>query len=360
MERLGRVARSKASLPAVRVVGFTVPRQQQSTSAQQHARVQQAIARNGRGVAAGAAAAPSGPAAATAADGSIEAGPTFDLACPICQTTHLKLQQVNGSPSGDLRCPRCARRFAANPTFADLTLTSGVEASAYKQRLWGGTTTFQSPLVSFVYERGWRQGFAWAGFPGADKEFDLAMDYLQPAYGEVLVDMSCGSGLFTRRFLKSNRFQGVIAADFSESMLGQARQFIDEDRSIDQSRCLLLRADVGRLPFATGSVAAIHAGAAIHCWPNPQAALAEISRVLRPGGVFVASTFMNFTAPLGQLVGNDDLVAPLSQLEPSPRMYKWWSEPELRDLCAQVGLVDWRRSRSNRFIMFAVSKPGEE
>lgn len=36
---------------------------------------------------------------------------------------------------------------------------------------------------------------------------------------------------------------------------------------------VLLRADVGRLPFATGSVAAIHAGAAIHCWPNPQARL---------------------------------------------------------------------------------------
>lgn len=71
--------------------------------------------------------------------------------------------QVNGSPSGDLRCPRCARRFAANATFADLTLTSGVDSTAYKQRLWGGTTTFQSPLVSFVYERGWRQGFAWAG-----------------------------------------------------------------------------------------------------------------------------------------------------------------------------------------------------
>lgn len=33
---------------------------------------------------------------------------------------------------------------------------------------------------------------------------------------------------------------------------------------------VLLRADVGRLPFPTGSVAAMHAGAAIHCWPNPQ------------------------------------------------------------------------------------------
>lgn len=122
------------------------------------------------------------------------------------------------------------------------------------------------------------------------------------------------------------------------------------------------------------AVAALHAGAAIHCWPNPSAALAEISRVLRPGGVFVASTvsrlqvsqiaceqtrqaaatasshtaprtqlhegaakdcaqpqldciqpqppalqFLTFSAPLGQLVG-DELVAPLNQVHPTCKL----------------------------------------
>ena len=171
---------------------------------------------------------------------------------------------------------------------------SGVPQRAYRgPRLWGGTTIFQSPLVSFAYERGWRQGFAWAGgwaggwvgagecdcvlrggqagghgeggrrtrralaaelaarlppklltrekkwdatkrtppppthtsptahphhagFPGADREAELALDYLAPvaagggggaAPQPVLVDMSCGSGLFTRRFLASGRFR---------------------------------------------------------------------------------------------------------------------------------------------------------
>ena len=74
-----------------------------------------------------------------------------------------------------------------------------------------------------------------------------------------------------------------------------------------------MRADVGRLPFATGSVAALHAGAALHCWPNPAAAFAEISRVLAPGGVLVASTFLNGVAPLGQVVG-DSVVRPLAQV----------------------------------------------
>jgi ubiquinone/menaquinone biosynthesis C-methylase UbiE len=59
-----------------------------------------------------------------------------------------------------------------------------------------------------------------------------------------------------------------------------------------------VRADVGRLPFATGSLDAVHAGAAMHCWPSPSAAVAEISRVLKPGGVFAASTFLDPTAML--------------------------------------------------------------
>lgn len=120
---------------------------------------------------------------------------------------------------------------------------------------------------------------------------------------------------------------------------------------------VLVRADVARLPFATGSVAAVHAGAAIHCWPNPLAAVAEISRVLRPGGVFVASTFLSLTAPLGEVVG-DALLRPLRQLEPTRGSYRFWDEEELRDLCATVGLQNFVRERRNRFILFCATKPG--
>lgn len=273
-------------------------------------------------------------------------------------------------PSG-LSCPRCSRTFNASPDYVDLTLTSGLGVQEYEQKPWAGTEIFRSPLVSFAYERGWRQGFAWAGFPGVDKEYDMAMEYLRPAYGKVLVDMSCGSGLFSRRFARSGSFAGVIAADFSETMLQQAKAYFQEDRgrtnpttpstSTTNAPLMLLRADVARLPFATGSVAAIHAGAAIHCWPNPQAALAEISRVLAPGGVFVGTTFMVPSAPLGQMVG-DEVLKPLRPLEMlstgGTRMaYRWWAEQELRDLCTSVGLQDFSRDRQWRFIMFAATKP---
>lgn len=282
---------------------------------------------------------------------------TFDLACPICQTTRFTVRQVGGRPAGELDCPRCGRHFAASSTAVDLTLTSGVDQQVYEQRAWGGQEIFRNPLVSLAYERGWRQGFVWAGFPGADAEAALAIDYLTPAHGSVVLDLSCGSGLFARRFLASGRFAGVIAADFSESMLREARQYFNSDTTLDPSKYVLVRADAGRLPFATGTLAGVHAGAALHCWPDPRAALAEISRVLRPGGVFVASTFLTGISPLGQALGSDALVRPLRALEPSPGAYKWWEEDEIRDLCAAVGLKAFRRERQNRFIMFCVEKP---
>lgn len=283
----------------------------------------------------------------------------YEFACPICLTTEFPIEKTNIRFSQALNCDRCARTFAADERSVDLTPTSGASARVYKQSFWGGTQIFRSPLVSFAYERGWRRSFTWAGFPGEEREFKMAMDYLQSAYGEVLVDMSCGSGLFSRRFVRSGKFSGVVAADFSESMLTQAKQFFEEDRGLDTRQYILLRADVGRLPFPTGSVAAIHAGAAIHCWPNPTAAAAEISRVLKPGGVFVGSTFLKVSAPLGQILSNDDLVRPLNALDPMAggSNYQWWEEAELRELTAAMGLQNFQRHRTNRFIMFSVQKP---
>ena len=54
---------------------------------------------------------------------------------------------------------------------------------------------------------------------------------------QPLLDMSCGSGLFSRRFVKSGKFSGVIAADYSDSMLKQTRQFFAEQADCDP-RCL--------------------------------------------------------------------------------------------------------------------------
>jgi len=157
---------------------------------------------------------------------------------------------------------------------------------------------FTSPQVSFAYERGWRQGFVAAGFPGADEEASLVQTFFG-ADGDqatkTVVDMSCATGLFTRRLAKSGQYDRVIGCDYSDSMLKEARRRIQADPDLTSSSATsldLVRCDVGDIPMVSESVDALHAGAAMHCWPDLDAALGEIHRVLKPGGKFFASTFL--------------------------------------------------------------------
>ena len=159
---------------------------------------------------------------------------------------------------------------------------------------------FTSPTVSFAYERGWRQGFSQAGFPGPDKEAALAMEYFEPAMANdsdrVVVDMSCATGLFTRRFATSGKYTRVLGCDYSESMLTEARRRIQSDRDLQnlgRTRLDLVRMDVGNIAMSNESVSAFHAGAAMHCWPDLEQAASEIFRVLKPGGRYFATTFLS-------------------------------------------------------------------
>ncbi|MCI16057.1 S-adenosylmethionine-dependent methyltransferase, partial [Trifolium medium] len=52
--------------------------------------------------------------------------------------------------------------------YLDLTVTSGLRDYIEVQPV--RTELFRSPLVSFLYERGWRQNFRQSGFPGLDEE----------------------------------------------------------------------------------------------------------------------------------------------------------------------------------------------
>ena len=271
------------------------------------------------------------------------------LACPICLRPF----------RGPLLCAACARSFPQRGPYTDLTLSGSGSGSFAEKAPPQSTSLFQNPLISFAYERGWRRSFSWAGFPGEEAEFKQAQHWLvKAASGGVLLDASCGSGLFTRRFAASSDYAAVIGLDYSAAMLLEADERMRASLP-SATPVTLIRADVARLPFATGSIDAVHAGAALHCWPAPGAAMAEVSRVLKPGGVFVASTFLDPTAPLGEVIG-DAVVLPFAQALGAQQSssYRWWNETELRDLCTMVGLTALERIRSRQFIMFKCTKPG--
>ena len=78
----------------------------------------------------------------------------------------------------------------------------------------------RSPLVSFAYERGWRDNFKRSGFPGVEVEKENAMEALgEDAVGDVIIDCSCGSGLFTREFARSGKYKRHRRFGFLASMI---------------------------------------------------------------------------------------------------------------------------------------------
>lgn len=301
------------------------------------------------------------------ADDNQEEVPTssdVQLACPVC------LRPFRGTSRA---CVGCGRSFPVDGGVINLCLDAGGASGAYKEPpAKSGTRLFQSELISSAYENGWRQSFAWAGFPGEEAESAIAMEYMEKAgaTGGVVLDVSCGSGLFSRRFAASGKFAKVVASDFSDAMMRQTKSYCDQDAKLRakaeglEPSLLFVRADVGRLPFATGSIDAVHAGAAMHCWPSPSAAVAEISRVLKPGGVFLASTFLDPTAMLGDVAGGDAAVAPLSALFKDSGVgtggafNQFFSEPELRDLTTKMcGFENFVRARDRQFIFFSATRP---
>ncbi|KAF0900292.1 hypothetical protein E2562_030462 [Oryza meyeriana var. granulata] len=273
------------------------------------------------------------------------------LACPICYYPLLSSsdQSAPFNVASSLECSTCKKFYPSRGDYWDMTVAVG--SAEYSESTTLATELFRTPLVSFLYERGWRQNFIWGGFPGLEREFEMAKTYLKPTAGGIIVDASCGSGLFSRLFVKSELYSLVVALDFSENMLKQCNEFVKQENISDETLALV-RADISRLPFVSSSIDAVHAGAAIHCWPSPACAVAEISRVLRPGGVFVASTFIADILPpavpvlrigrpyISQFTGSNIFL----------------SVVEFEDLCRACGLADFKFVRNGFYIMFSATK----
>merc|ERR1712113_692510 len=91
----------------------------------------------------------------------------------------------------------------------------------------------------------------------------------------------------------------------------------------------LCRADVASLPLQTNSIDAMHAGAALHSWPRLELGLQEIARVLKPGGRFFATTFLQ---------GAYGVRMPGTEAVSSGGSFRFFrSEEELASLLADAG-----------------------
>ena len=99
-----------------------------------------------------------------------------------------------------------------------------------------------------------------------------------------VLELACGSGQLSCRL--AQQAKSWKATDFSENMIAQAEKL----HSINGLTFSVK--DATNLPYENGSFDAVMISNALHIMPNPQKALKEIYRVLKPNGVLFAPTFI--------------------------------------------------------------------
>lgn len=102
------------------------------------------------------------------------------------------------------------------------------------------------------------------------------LEWLAPKPGESILDLGCGDGQLTQRIAATGA--RVMGVDASPEMVVAARA-----RGIEADQ-----ANAESLPYADGIFDAVFSNAALHWMRNQDAMLAQVRRVLKPGGRFVA------------------------------------------------------------------------
>jgi ubiquinone/menaquinone biosynthesis C-methylase UbiE len=109
---------------------------------------------------------------------------------------------------------------------------------------------------------------------------DAVVDRLRPLDAGQVLDLGCGTGILSARMVDELAVP-VVGCDYSAGMLDEA--------AARTRRVAWVQGDALVLPLRDASVDVITSTEAFHWFPDPAGALAEIRRVLRPGGTLLVA-----------------------------------------------------------------------
>jgi demethylmenaquinone methyltransferase/2-methoxy-6-polyprenyl-1,4-benzoquinol methylase len=131
------------------------------------------------------------------------------------------------------------------------------------------------------------------GLHRAWKAYTVAV--ANPRRGDAVLDIAGGTGDLARAFAPRVGPEGmVVHSDINEAMLVRGR-----DRLIDKGLALpTLLCDAEKLPFASGAFDLVTVAFGLRNMTHKETALAEMNRVLKPGGRLLVLEFSKVAKPL--------------------------------------------------------------
>ena len=132
----------------------------------------------------------------------------------------------------------------------------------------------------------WGDGFL---SPGGADEIERLLEGSNIEGCEVL-DIGCGLGVIDELLVRQYRARSVVGIDIDPALLNDMQRRIE--RAGLASRIRGQKVDVGPLPFPAASFDVVFSKDSMVQIPDKPAIYAEVLRVLRPGGRFIASDWL--------------------------------------------------------------------
>ncbi|HRP28169.1 MAG TPA: bifunctional demethylmenaquinone methyltransferase/2-methoxy-6-polyprenyl-1,4-benzoquinol methylase UbiE [Burkholderiaceae bacterium] len=133
------------------------------------------------------------------------------------------------------------------------------------------------------------------GLHRAWKAYTIAV--AAPREGDRVLDIAGGTGDLARAFARKTGASGIVVhTDINEAMLRQGRdRLLDEGLVLPTALC-----DAESLPFAAASFDLVSVAFGLRNMTHKDKALAEMNRVLKPGGRLLVLEFSTVAKPLAK------------------------------------------------------------
>ena len=110
--------------------------------------------------------------------------------------------------------------------------------------------------------------------------------------GQRVLEIGCGSGAYTTFIARTVGPEGIVEAlDIQPAMLAQLKKKLNLPENSDLQNINLHKASAYELPFEDESLDLAYMITVLAEIPDQEKALAEVNRVLRPGGILAVSEF---------------------------------------------------------------------
>jgi ubiquinone/menaquinone biosynthesis C-methylase UbiE len=169
------------------------------------------------------------------------------------------------------------------------------------------------------------------------KKLELTRRYFRPDMD--VLEIGCGTG--STAIAHAPYVKHILATDFSMRMVEIAR---DKARAAGIDNVTFEALPVDELGVADASVDAVMAHSLLHLLEDKEQAIADVHRMLKPGGVFVTST-----ACLGDMMSLFRLVLPLGRFLRLFPLVKVFTVTELKDTLEKAGFQidhEWQPKKS--------------